>query len=167
MPGGHNTKSTPAQSFGSLPAILPMRLFILIVSLFSVTSSIAQQVKLPIDFSIRFTGCFENDTISLKISDTQIFKSKIISTDKSDGVTDIYIFQDITGLWIDTKTNLQKINISNKILLDISINNKHEKFELKKKYGKYILIDKCHGQGSFIGWRNLTVTQQHKLPVFD
>jgi hypothetical protein len=144
-----------------------MRLFTLTIALFLVTSSIAQNANDQIKFSVRFTKCFKNDTLSVKINDIQVFKNKIATTSQVDEVTSIYLFQNNNGLWVDTIAKLEKIKISRKILLDISINNHHEIFEVKLSKGKYILIDKCHGDGSFIGWRYLAVSQQKKSPVFD
>jgi hypothetical protein len=144
-----------------------MRFLTLIIALFSVTSLIAQKANDQIRFSVHFTKCFKNDTLSLKVNNIQVFENKIATTNQVDEITNIYFFQNNNGLRVDTITKSKKIKIRRKILLDISLNNHHEIFEVKLSEGKYILIDKCHGQGSFIGWRYLAVSQQKKLSAFD
>ncbi len=143
-----------------------MKLSTLAIVLIIVTNTFAQKGDDNVKFSLRFTGCFKNDTLSLKINDAQVFENKIATTDRSDAVSNIYVFQNNNGLWIDA-IKFQEIKIRKRIMVDITINRQREKFEISLGRGKHLLIDKCNGKGSFIGWINLRVSQFKNRPLFD
>ena len=143
-----------------------MRFQILIILLFIAATSFGQKTKDSLRFSIYFTECFKADTLSLALNGVTIFENKIITTNLIYGVAD-YVFQTKTALWYDSNKKSPKVQIKKINLLAIVINNKPENFEVSLKRGKHILVDKCHGTGSFIGWRALTITQYKTAPIFD
>jgi hypothetical protein len=142
-----------------------MRFQILTILLFFAATSFGQKGD-SLQFSIYFTGCFKSDTLSLTLNGVNIFKEKVLTTELSDGVAD-YIFQTKIALWHGPNNKFPKVKLKKINLLEIVINNASEKFDISLKRGKHILIDKCHGHGSLVGWRALLISQFKTAPVFD
>ncbi len=143
-----------------------MRFQALIILLFFTTISFGQNAKDSLQFSIYFTRCFQNDTLSLTINGVNIFEKKVISTDSSDGVAD-YVVQTKSAFWLGQNKKLSTIKIKKINLLEIKLNSVSENFDVSLKRGKHILVDKCHGNGSFIGWSALSLSQSKTAAVSD
>jgi hypothetical protein len=143
-----------------------MRFQILIILLFLSATSIGQKSNDSLQFSLYFTQCFKSDTITVKLNGVALFTKKVISSDLSDGVA-YHVFQTETALWLDSNTKLPKVELKKNNLLEVAINKTTQRFGVDLKEGKYLLIDKCHPDGSYIGWLELSISQSKKTPEFD
>lgn len=143
-----------------------MRFQILIILLFLSATSLGQKPNDSLQFSLYFTQCFKNDTLSVKLNGSPLFTKKVITSDLSDGVA-YHIFQTETALWVDSNKKRSNVQLEKTNLLEIAINSTTQRFGVDLKQGKYILIDKCHPDGSYIGWLELSISQTQKVPEFD
>lgn len=125
----------------------------------------AQKTKFKFEFSIIFGGCFQDDTVSLKINSVG-FANNVVLKSNVVGSANFSITQDKNGISVKhyqrTRFILQKINIKSLINLSLSINGKsvNSVFDLRK--GKIIYIEYCWDRNKK---REITV-QQQDYPVY-
>jgi hypothetical protein len=143
-----------------------MRFQISIMLLFLSATSVGQKLKDSLQFSLYFTQCFKNDTITVKLNGASLLSKKVISSDLSDGVA-YHIFQTGNALWLGWNEKQPKVDLKKTNLLEVEINKIIQRFEVDLKEWKYLLIDKCHPDGSYIGWLELSISQKKKAPEFD
>lgn len=143
-----------------------MRFTILTILTFFVATSFGKSSKDSLQFSIYFASGFHKDNLSLRINNIKIFESKEATTDLSDGVTNIYIYQDENNLWL-LQNKLPLLKLKGLLVLDIILNGRLEQIKLDLNKGKYILIDKCVKKVNCLNNQELTATQLKIQPVFD
>jgi predicted P-loop ATPase/GTPase len=143
-----------------------MRFTILTILTFVVATSFGQNSKDSLQFSIYFASGFNRDSLSLQINNTNIFENKFATTDLSDGITNIHIYQNQNNLRIWKDKKLPPLKFKDLLVLDIKLNGRLEKVIVDLSNGKYVLIDKCVKEVNCLNNKELTVTQLKRQPHF-
>ena len=130
-----------------------MRLFLLVALYFISLASFAQTSKDSIDFSITFSGCFNKDMVGLKINGKNIFKDISTTTEDVNSLSNVGLYQDEQAMWViinKTKEKKGRIPLNEKLICEVSFNNKIQTLIIDLKDGNNIFFDNCRPQGTVI-----------------
>lgn len=133
--------------------------------------------KIPKKMRLRKLGffqvviSFDQDTIDLTLNGIDIVRTYILESDFSTGITELGIYQDDQGLWVqkglDTQ-ELKRLDLDGYLRVQIKINGKQTNLELKLKKGKIMVLDYCNVQTSHgNSFRTVTIRQHRKTVVFE
>jgi len=119
-----------------------MSLFLLLLY----TSAIANPERGKLLFQIDFQDFYQEDILSLKIGDVILVNEHILTSDPSDGLTDMFLFFYKEKNKIRAETSTHEVyyipNTSPNLELHIFLNGKETVHVFNRKKGKYLGISK-------------------------
>ena len=83
-------------------------LSLVVIILISV-NSYGQKHSKKTDFSLIIAECFDKDTIDLALNDIFLVDNYIVDSDFSSGTTDLGIYQNKEGLWVQKGRDKQEL----------------------------------------------------------
>ncbi|MFZ1515366.1 MAG: hypothetical protein WAT21_08210 [Saprospiraceae bacterium] len=115
-------------------------------------------------YDIIFANGFFNDTIALLLDENEIFNSVVLTSDKSDGITNLRITINKKDNDYIISSSLIKVQHTYSVNKDdfefkVYYNSFWHRFVPKEGMGEYIIIDSKSS--------DLKFTQQIKEPIFD
>jgi len=123
------------------------------------------------DFSLIVASCFHGDTIKIILNGYELITNETANSDFATGRTEIEIYQDKAGLWL--QTGLQKIKrdrllITNQVTLDFFVNDVKTTKTVDLRKGKILVIDNCYVKSdSGESLKTLTIQQFKKSVTFE
>ena len=137
--------------------------------LFSFISTLVLgQSEKPFDFSLIIASCFKADTIKIRVNGQDLIDNEIVNSDFSTGVTELGIYQDNDGLWIQKgkeKIKKEKLTIDRQINLDIIVNRTRTTKIIDIKKGKILFVDNCFVKNQSGQTVQTLTVGQHKKTV--
>lgn len=98
--------------------------------------------------SIDFQDFFEEDKVSFLINDCLVFKNRILTSDKIDGLTDIIIKikkeNSASVIFINNKEKVKCKTIDDSVELKIYVNEIENTFTLDLSNGKFVGLEKMN-----------------------
>ena len=122
---------------------LIIKLYLTLVIIISSLYCFSRGNNSDLDYTIIFTGNYQNDIISLSINNKQVFLNYQLNNIDSLIKGHLSIAQKnkyIEILYNGKKTNRKKIKLNHILEMDISINKKEEKIKVDLRKGKILLI---------------------------
>ena len=144
-------------------AIFFFCLFISPVAVFS------QSPQNDFDYAIVFGGSFDKDIVSLKINNNPIFKN--YKVDNRDSLTkgNLSLKQynhQISINYNRNQKNTSRINFKNILKIEITVNNKPNKFNVDLRKGKILLIEFSMEKNAPFNVKKITIYQIQEPVLF-
>ena len=139
--------------------------FCLIISSYTVFS---HTTKEEFDYSIVFGGCFDKDTVSLKINNTSIFDHYHVDNSNPLKKGNLSLTQDnknIRLFYNGQQKFKSKVKFSFYLNLEVTVNRQVKNFKIDLRKGKVILVEFCSGPEETVAKR-LTIQQMQDEVIF-
>ena len=148
--------------FRALSNIKMKQAIFILCFLASSYSVFSHTYKEDFDYSIVFGGCFEKDIVSLKINNTSIFNEYKVENKNAIKKGNLSLTQAKTKihLFYNGKQKIKgRVNFSYYLNIDVTVNNRVNKFKVDLRRGKVLLIENCQIENSSARDKKITIEQ--------
>ena len=121
------------------------------------------------DYSIIFTGCFENDIISLSLNKVLIldkYKVENVDSIKKGHLSLTQYDNEIKVYYNGAEISRSRVDVTFILEASITINGKHQKMKLDLRKGKVILVDHVTEHTNNVKNRKLRIEQIDEPVIF-
>ena len=136
--------------------------------LLSTYSALSHSAKEDFDYSIVFGGCFEKDVVSLKINNRSIFNSYKVENRNAIKKGNLSLTQSnkkIHLFYNGQEKFTGKVSFDYYLNIDLTVNNKQNKFKIDLRKGKVILVENCPIENASNN-KKVTVEQMQEQVIF-
>jgi hypothetical protein len=137
--------------------------------LFSFYTVFSHPAKEDFDYSIVFGGCFEKDVVSLKINNTPIFNNYKVENKNAVKKGNLSLTQanrKIHLFYNGQEKYKGKVNFNFYLNIDVTVNNKPNKFKVDLRKGKVIIVEFCPANNESESSKKLTIEQMQEQVIF-
>ena len=131
-------------------------------------AAFSHSAKEDFDYSIVFGCCFEKDIVSLKINNRSIFHNyKVENRDavKKGNLSLTQSNKKIHLFYNGQEKYTGKVNFGFYLEIDLTVNNKPNKFKIDLRKGKVILVENCPIENASTN-KKVTVEQMQEQVIF-
>ena len=131
-------------------------------------SAFSHSTKEDFDYSIVFGGCFEKDVVSLKINNRSIFNNyKVENRDavKKGNLSLTQSNKKIHLFYNGQEKYKGKVSFDYYLNIDVTVNNKPNRFKIDLRKGKVILVENCPIENASTT-KKVTVEQMQEQVIF-
>lgn len=129
----------------------------------------SHSAKKDFDYSIVFGGCFEKDVVSLKINNTSIFSNYKVENKNALKKGNLSLTQanrKIHLFYNGQEKYKEKVNFNFFLNIDVTVNNKPNKFKVDLRKGKVIVVEFCPAGNESESSKKLTIEQMQEQVIF-
>lgn len=129
----------------------------------------SHSTKEDFDYSIVFGGCFEKDIVSLKINNVPIFNNYKLENKNAVKKGNLSLTQasrKIHLFYNGQEKYKGRVNFEFYLNIDLTVNNKANKFKVDLRKGKVILVEFCPVENASAATKKLTIEQMQEQIIF-